>query len=478
MQDSCASLWAAFLASGTPVAESAAGASYSSWQFGLGSEMADGLLGLVLSGGKRSTAGALWSYELEGEPVPVAGDYSVVIDGAGVGRCVLRTTDVQVVPFDQVGEEHARLEGEGDLSLEYWRESHWAYYTRELASFGRAPEPDMPVVCERFEVVFRPSDAPLASSIAAGSDIDRHVCVFGVGGVGGYFGGRLACWLASQAAPAWHVHFVARGEHLAAIKSRGLELNTPAAQLICVPASASADMSDVPTPDVVLLCVKSYGLDEALRQIAEHIHDDTVVIPLLNGVDVHERIRAHLPRTCVLPACVFVGTHVDRPGAISQAGGDGVIFLGGDPDHPGFVPTAFLRLLEDAGIRFTWFDDPRPAIWEKYVFISAFGLVTAASRKTLGEVLEDAALLKDVHSVMGEVVGLAAREGVALGPDAIPNAIAKAGGFPPDTKTSLQRDVEAGGPNEGDLFGGTILRLGERHGVPTPATERVYSQIR
>ncbi len=144
----------------------------------------------------------------------------------------------------------------------------------------------------------------------------------------------------------------------------------------------------MPVPDVVLVCVKSYGLDEALasnrRTRAARIR---VVIPLLNGIDIHERVRLGLPDAVVLPACVFVGTHVDRPGVVSQAGGDGVIFLGGDPDDPGFVPAGSCRCFEDAGIRYRWFDDPRPAIWEKYVFISAFGLVTAASRRTLGEVL-------------------------------------------------------------------------------------------
>jgi len=314
--------------------------------------------------------------------------------------------------------------------------------------------------------------------VPARGRIDRHICVFGVGGVGGYFGGRLAWWLARQAHPAWRVHFVARGAHLAAIASRGLELNTPDARLMCVPASASSDTKDMPAPDVVLLCVKSHGLDEALRQIAARSHEDTVVVPLLNGVDIHERIRVRLPKARVFPACVFVGTHVDRPGVVSQAGGDGVILLGGDPDDPGYVPTAFLSLLEDAGIRFTWFADPRPAIWEKYVFIAAFGLVTAATRTTLGEVLADASLLKDVREIMREVVDLAACEGVSLDPDVIPNAIAKAGEFPFETKTSLQRDVEAGGQDEGDLFGGTILRLGKRHGVRTPATRRVCARVR
>lgn len=308
--------------------------------------------------------------------------------------------------------------------------------------------------------------------------VDRHVCVFGVGGVGGYFGGRLAWWLESQTDPDWHVSFLARGEHLAAIRSRGLELNTPDARLMCVPSSASSDMKDLPVPDIVLLCVKGYGLDEALRQIAAHSHDGTVVIPLLNGIDIHERIRTQLPNARVLPACVFVGTHVDRPGVVSQAGGDGVIFLGGDPVDPGFVPLSFLSLLQDAGIRYTWFDDARPAIWEKYVFISAFGLVTAASRMALGEVVRDPRLLEDAREIMREVVGIAACEGVDLDPDVISTAVTKASGFPFETRTSFQRDVESGGQDEGDLFGGTILRLGRRHGVPTPATRRVYAQIR
>jgi 2-dehydropantoate 2-reductase len=234
----------------------------------------------------------------------------------------------------------------------------------------------------------------------------------------------------------------------------------------------------MPVPDVVLVCVKGYGLDQALRQIAARCRPDTVLIPMLNGIDIHERTRRLLPDARVLPACVLVGTHVDRPGVVAHAGGDGVIFLGCDPDHPDFVPTTFLALLEDAGIRYRWFEDPRPAIWEKFVFIASFGLVTAASRTTLGEVLGEATLMEDVRGIMGEVVSIAVREGVALDPDAIANAIAKAGGFPPDTKTSFQRDVESGAEDEGDLFGGTIMRLGTRLGVPTPVTERVYVRVR
>ena len=155
MSDTAEQLWSAFVASGTEEAAIAARASYSAWPFGIGSEMADELVELVLSGRKRATAGALWSYEHEGEPVPVPGDYSVVLDGAGRARCVIRTTHVEIVPFCDVDGAFAAAEGEGDLSLEYWRDGHWRYFSQELAGFGRSPEPDMPVVCERFEVVFR-----------------------------------------------------------------------------------------------------------------------------------------------------------------------------------------------------------------------------------------------------------------------------------------------------------------------------------
>jgi len=159
VSDSVADLWKAFLASGTKDAEEAAGAPYESWAFCGGGPMADELVELVLAGTKRATAGALWSYEHEGAAIPQPGDFSVVFDARGVARCVIRATQCDVVPFGQVSAEFAAAEGEGDLSLEYWRKGHWRFFTAELAEFGRVPEADMPVVCERFEVVFSAEQA-------------------------------------------------------------------------------------------------------------------------------------------------------------------------------------------------------------------------------------------------------------------------------------------------------------------------------
>lgn len=123
------------------------------WAFGATTEHADELLDLVLAGTKTATAGALWDYEAEGEPLPEVGTLSIVLDGTGTPRAVLSTTQVDVVSFDQVDAEHARLEGEGDLSLDYWREVHQRFFT-DHADHDRGFAPDMPVVCERFKVLY------------------------------------------------------------------------------------------------------------------------------------------------------------------------------------------------------------------------------------------------------------------------------------------------------------------------------------
>jgi uncharacterized protein YhfF len=108
----------------------------------------------VLAGRKRATAGLVWSFEGASVPLPKVGDLSVVTNWGKTPLCVIETQRVDVVAFDEVSEEFAATEGEGDGSLQYWRQAHWAYFGRECQRIGRTPESKMPVVCERFEVVF------------------------------------------------------------------------------------------------------------------------------------------------------------------------------------------------------------------------------------------------------------------------------------------------------------------------------------
>lgn len=130
------------------------------WGFGATPQQADELLALVISGVKVGTASALWDYEQAGEPLPRVGELSILLDGADVPRAVIETVAVEVVPFDQVDEEHAFAEGEGDRTLAQWREVHERFW-RLHSENPRGYEPDMPVVCERFHLLL-PSDAATA----------------------------------------------------------------------------------------------------------------------------------------------------------------------------------------------------------------------------------------------------------------------------------------------------------------------------
>lgn len=123
------------------------------WSFGASPEQADALLELVLEGVKTATASAAWDYEVEAEPLPKVDELGIVTDSGGRPRALLRTTAVQVCPFDQVDAEHALLEGEGDGSLAYWRRVHEAFFT-EHAAAGHRFSPQMPVVLERFELLY------------------------------------------------------------------------------------------------------------------------------------------------------------------------------------------------------------------------------------------------------------------------------------------------------------------------------------
>jgi 2-dehydropantoate 2-reductase len=307
----------------------------------------------------------------------------------------------------------------------------------------------------------------------------NSICVFGVGGVGGYFGGKLAYAAAQAPTNPYKVYFLARGAHLAAIQRHGLILNAGEQQgVICKPALATDHIADLPSPDVYLLCVKGYDLDDAVDAISPKVGSDTVILPLLNGVDIYDRIRQRLQTGIVLPACVYIGTHIEKPGVVTQKGGDGLIICGPDPQRPDVTPQEFIALCEQAAIKLQWKAEPSPDIWGKYLFISAFGLMTAYSGKSLGEVMADPALQDLTRQIMAEVVAIAVKKGVAFAEQNITATLAKAANFPPETRTSYQRDVETPGKrNEGDFFGGTIIRMGQAVGVPTPVTQRIFAAI-
>ncbi len=306
-----------------------------------------------------------------------------------------------------------------------------------------------------------------------------NICVMGVGGVGGYFGGKLAHTYSSNPDSPVNIFFVARGKHLEAMKRNGLVLKSPElGSIICRPTLATGRVSDLPPIAIFLVCVKGYDLIDVAKSIRNQIKQNTVILPLLNGADIQGRLRSEIKTGIILPACVYVSSHLEEPGAVVHIGKPGKIILGKDPDHPDHIPHELFRIFEKSSIDHEWKDDAIPAIWEKYLFIASFGLISARYNRTLGEILEEPLLKEEVIGIMDEIHSIASKKNIRLPDGIVDLTLRKAAMFPRDTQTSLQRDIhQRKGKSELELFGGTIIDLGEKLGIPTPTTKKIYREL-
>ena len=305
----------------------------------------------------------------------------------------------------------------------------------------------------------------------------KRIGIIGVGGVGGYFGGKL-CRLQTNDSGI-DISFLARGEHLRVIQQSGLLLTSESdGELVCRPSLATDDFRRLPPLDLCLLCVKEFDLPAALAGLAPLIHDKTILLPLLNGVDVHSRVRSVIRKGVVLPACVYVGTHIERPGRVQQKGGACRILFGPDPQRGEFAPSELSTLFDQAGIQSQWTADIQAEIWRKFIFICAYGLVSAACGRTLGEIVVDDGLRGNVQTIMMEASALARASGVPLPDDIVEKSLLKARDFPPTAKTSFQRDFERPDKlDERDLFGGAMIRMADRLNIEVPGTKAVFAVL-
>ncbi len=305
-----------------------------------------------------------------------------------------------------------------------------------------------------------------------------NIAVIGVGGVGGYFGGKLAHAF-SPSDSRTNIFFVARGNHLEEIKKNGIIVKSPEfGSLTGRPALATERIDDLPPIDVFLICVKGYDLKGVATSLGNRIRDDSMIMTPLNGADIRERLRGEIKTGIIFPACVYVTCHIEDPGVVAHAGKPGKIIFGRDPDHPNTIPHELFRVFEESSIDYEWQDDAHPAIWEKYLFIASFGLVSARHDRTLGEILEDPSLRKETVEIMNEIYSIALRKNIKLPDGIVDLSLRKAAAFPNNTQTSLQRDIrQKKGKSELDLFGGTIIDLGEKLGVRTPATKKIYKEL-
>ncbi len=302
-----------------------------------------------------------------------------------------------------------------------------------------------------------------------------NIAFIGVGGVGGYFGGKMSQVMDNERQ---RVYFVARGGHFKAIQEKGLLLKTnKEGTFNCKPYLVTDCINDLPMLDICFICVKGYDLERVAVQLQEKISDQTVIIPLLNGVDIYSRIRKVIKQGSIFPACAYIGTHIKEPGVIEQNGGACTLILGKDPNHPEKEGDLVCQLLEKAHINYHFTSEHIKEIWQKYIFIAAYGLVTASENKTLGQVYDDEASSQVVKGIMQEIVQVGQAEGIELTEAMVEASYQKARNFPYEAKTSFQRDYEAYKPDERELFGQTMLVLAQKHHIDVPYITQVYDLI-
>ncbi len=302
------------------------------------------------------------------------------------------------------------------------------------------------------------------------------IAIMGIGGVGGYYGGLLARRYAGDKDV--EIVFIARGAHLKAIQANGLQVKSAAqGEFTARPALATDDPSGCGTFDIVLMCVKGYGLTESAKLLTPAIEDNTIVISLLNGVDNVEKLQAVLTKGRIWNGCVYISSLLTGPGACQQVGGSCKMSFGaeGEEDPDGKRVEDLFRAAEiDAEYR----SDIKNIAWEKYLFVSPVGNATTFMNTSLGGILEDSEGMALMGTLLDELITLAAAHGVTF-PAGIKEAtIGKVRGFPYETKTSYQRDFEQGNKTEIEVFAGFIVEEAGRLGIPIPAHKKVYAALK
>jgi 2-dehydropantoate 2-reductase len=276
-----------------------------------------------------------------------------------------------------------------------------------------------------------------------------------------------------------NIFFVAHGNHLEAIKQNGLVLkSSEVGSITCKPKLAVERISDLPEINVFLICVKGYDLMDVATSMRDRIKQNTVILAPLNGADIEERLRNKIKTGIILPACVYLSARIEDPGVVVHIGKPGKMIFGKDRNHLDYIPHEIFRIFEKSSIDYEWKDDANPAIWEKYIFIAGFGLISARYNRTLGEILEEPSLKEEVIGIMNEIYSIVLKKNIRLPDGIVDLSLKKAAMFPRDTQTSLQRDIQQKkGKSELELFGGTIIDLGEKLSISTPTTKKIYQEL-
>jgi 2-dehydropantoate 2-reductase len=301
-----------------------------------------------------------------------------------------------------------------------------------------------------------------------------RLAILGSGAVGGYYGAKLA--------RAGHdVTFIARGAHLAAIRERGLEIQSPALGDFTVKARAEEDTARVGPVEVVIVAVKAYDNPTALPLVRPMLGPTTTIVPLQNGVDSITEIAALYGEAPTIGATTYIATALASPGVIVQTGTHRRIVLG---EVYGSLPrmTDRVREIHDAfagaDIQAEAVEDGRVPIWEKFVFLVSLAGFTGAARLPIGPLWADAVIRARFLESCREIERLARAEGVPIAPDIVERISSYVAGIPGTMRSSLLIDLSLGKRIEVEQLQGSVVRRAGRAGLPVPITSTLYAVLK
>ena len=298
-----------------------------------------------------------------------------------------------------------------------------------------------------------------------------HIAIFGVGGVGGYFGGRLA-----EAGE--HVTFIARGTHLQAMLTHGLQVDSLKGDFVVRPVNATSDPAAVGPVDVVIVGVKAWQVDDVAEAMRPLVGADTFVVPLQNGVESPAKLAKVFGTERVLGGFCRVISYVAGPGYITQTAGDPYVAFG-ELDNRASERAA--RLLaafnRTEGVTAEIPPDIQAAMWSKFLLIASWSGIGAVTRAPVG-VWSSLPETRNLWlEAMNEVRAVAQARNIALPDDIIERSTNYVDSLKPYATASMQRDVLAGRPSELDTLCGGVVRLGRETGVPTPTHALIYHTL-
>lgn len=298
-----------------------------------------------------------------------------------------------------------------------------------------------------------------------------RIVAFGAGGVGGYFGGRLAL-------SGVDVTFVARGAHLDAIRTKGLCIRTPDGDMVVDNAEATDDVTSIEAPDYLFFAVKLFDTESVAEVCRPIAGPNTAVVSLQNGVEAVDILSGVFGRERVMGGTVGVATVISEPGVIMQTGLFNYMAFGEQDGSRSERGLALEAACTDAGINATLSDDIDVDIWMKFVLLSAFSNMTALTRLPAGRLRETPETRVLLESCVSEAVAVGRAQGVSLPADAVELTVAKLDALPAEMVASMLHDLNAGKPLELERLGGAVVRLGKAAGVPTPTQTFAYNALK